>query len=321
MKKLTLNWVIVTKNKSGGDFYPIHQLRKKLGAKVITYLELPNISETYWQDKNVIFHLVWANNSPTLWRPYYKSIAKNANSFIFEFDADTHMNRFESLDIASWGDPFLFHHEIVRVSPNFIWELPTNYNPFVIDTVKLELNLYEKSLEVGRKEKTIDVLGFVDNNNTNLTHTLRLLEVLHKNKYSVKCIRLSNKYSSAYNNLPFEIIKNTKFNSKGQKIFYSYLDKSKVYLDLTTRLTAGRNLYEALFRNCIPIASSTYGASKLGVSIDTLHTLDLQDIYSKCVDSVKNYEEQVKFFQDRANDRYNIKELLDGLKLFTGTKE
>lgn len=321
MKKLTSNWVIVTKNKSGGDFYPIHQLRKKLEAKVITYLELSNTSDMYWKNKDVIFHLVWANNFPTLWRPHYNRIAKNANSFIFEFDADTHMNKFESLDVASWGDPFLFHHEIVRVSSNFIWELPNSFNPFIVDTNRIELNLYEKSLVRTKKEKTIDVLGFVDVNNSNLTLTLRTLEVLSKNGYSVKCIRLSDKYSIAYKNLPFEIIRNSKFNSKGQNVFHSYLDKSKVYLDLTTRITAGRNLYEALFSNCIPIASSTYGASKLGISIDTLNNLNLQDIYSKCVDSVKNYEEQVKFFQDRANDRYNIKELLDGLKLFAGTKE
>jgi hypothetical protein len=311
-------WITISKSKGTAPFYPVNVLHKELNAKRLTYKQANEKPKKYWKNKNVLFHGVWANNYANIWLPLREKLAKLSRRLITEFDADKHINNLETLDKASWGEPLLLYNRLAKVSPNFIWELPMKYNPFIIDTTRIELSVYDKKFVREKKNKDIDFLGFIDTRNDNVCLTMRLLEVLAKQGYAVKCLMLSPKYIKIYNHLPFEIVKNSKFNERGQQVFYKHLERAKIYIDLTTRLTAGRNVYEALFNHCIPIAGNTYGSSKIGYAVDTLR-INLSDLYSLSLNVHENYSTFIKEKQAKAEKYYGVERTVNELHSFAGT--
>lgn len=306
-----MKWLIVSKSKGGDRFYPIHIIRRKLNATKIPYREAEKKPKSFWKGKNVIFHMVWASEHPFVWRKFYKRVANRAKNFWIEFDADQHLNNLMSMDKASWGGYLFLYNELAKVSNKFIWELSMDYNPFLIDVERIPVGIYETKWEMPIDTKRpIDFLGFLDYKSGNLVPTFRLLEVLKKQGYNTQCILLSRKQYNYYEGKTnFSLIKNTKFSGKGEKRFHDLLGSAKVFIDLSGRITLGRNIYESLFYGAIPVASRTYGATDLLVpqyGIEPLN-LNLKDVYAKCMKAKDSWsEETIIKLRQQANNRASV---------------
>jgi hypothetical protein len=314
-----MSWIIVSKSSGGDRFYPIHSIRKKLRCPKIGYKQAQNKPMAFWKDKNVIFHMVWAQEHPFVWRKFYKQIAENAKSFWIEFDADYHFNNLKGMDIASWGGPLFIYNEIAKVSPRLIWEFPMSYNPFLLDVERLKLCVYERRWEKPVKpNRPIDFLAFLDSTSRNTVLTLRLLEAFTEEGFNVKCIFLNKKFHRFYKDkLNFPIIKNSKFTVNAEKVFHKQLLESKVFLDLSDRLTMGRNIYESLFYGAIPVASKSYGATNViapQYGIDP-YNIDIADIYAKALTATESWSAgTVQQLRQEAFKRGSIGKFIQQLK-------
>lgn len=288
-----MSWVIVTKDASSRKFYPIDVLAANLpNSTRLSYTDAKTKPNSFWKGKKVLFHMTWAGKYLRIWQPYYRKIIPHARQFWIEFDADRHMNRLQNID-RSMGQLLSMYNRLYKHSNRFLWELPSTFNPFVGESVRIPMGIYEPHREVRltSKKRDIKFLGLIDQSGYNAANTLRLLSALAP-KYNVKCIIIGSREYKLYTKKPlgFEIIKNDK-NEPGQRKFFELLDRTKVYIDLSHRITLGRNVYEALFHGALSICPTTYGASELlfpDLAVDPL-LIDLTKIYDKCVDTVEKW--------------------------------
>lgn len=255
-----MGWIGITKNKQGNGFYPAGLIANRLDLR-LGYIQAKKKPISFWKGKDVYFHICWKEQWKNIWVNYYKDIASTAKSFWIEFDADQHLNRLEGIDKGT-GIPWMIPR-LEEVSNKFVWEIPLKYNCFSGSVERIPLRMYDKSMECSiGGERDIDFLGLVDTGSRNASLTLKLLESL-SSEYNVKCIVISNSAYNLYKDaVSFELIKNTKFDPSSVKVFHSLLDRSKVFIDVAYRLTAGRNIYEALYHGCLAVSSNTYGATK-----------------------------------------------------------
>jgi len=259
-----MSWIIVTKNKGGDRFYPVHQLRQKLKAKVVPHNELRNRGDNFWKNKHVIFHMVWKQEYMPLWVDHLERVASNAKTFWVEFDADQYMNNLERFDKTCGypDDKLVFWNKVTPY--NLIWELPINYLPMEqYQRTIVNLGLYDVKWERPIKnQKSIDVFAVIDSIARNGTYTLYMLEQLQKS-LKVVCIVNNRRFYNYYKDkTSIELIHNTKFSSGSEKKFHEFLRDSKVYVEFSNRITLGRNIYEALFNGCLAVTPNTYGVSQ-----------------------------------------------------------
>jgi len=255
-----MGWIGITKNKKGNEFYPAGLIANRLDLR-LGYIQAEKKPISYWKGKDVYFHICWKEKWKSVWTKYYEDIAKVAHSFWVEFDADQHLNRLESIDLGTktpWVIP-----RLEEVSNKFVWEIPLEYNCFSENVKRIPLRMYDRSMEcrIG-EDRDIDFLGLVDTGSRNASLTLKLLESL-SSEHKVKCIVIGKSTYDLYkDSVSFELIKNTQFDPSSVKVFHDLLDRSKVFIDVSYRLTAGRNIYKALYHGFFALSSNTYGVTK-----------------------------------------------------------
>lgn len=314
-----MSWVIVTKDSSSQKFYPIDVLAANLPNSIrLDYTMARSRPNSFWNEKKVIFHMTWAGKFRKVWQTYYRNIIPHTSQFWIEFDADRHMNRLQNID-RSMGQHLSMYNRIYKHSNKFLWELPIMFNPFVEKSIRIPMGIYEPNREINviQKGRDIDFLGFIDQSGYNTANTLRLLSSLTR-KYKVKCLVVGNREYSFYSRKPlgFEIIRASK-TDPGQKKFYELLNRTKVYIDLSYRITLGRNLYEALFNGALCICPTTYGSSELlfpDLMVDPT-LIDLINIHDKCIDTVKKWSpDTVKTYRRNAISKASIKKTIRRLQ-------
>jgi len=292
--------VTVSKGNNGNGFYPIDIIGQDLEATRLTYSQANKQPAGFWKDKHVLFHIVWKGDYILKWEGLYLAVAKHAKVFWIEFDADHHINNLHSMDNRRGGKkkPLFLWRGLLRATNRFVWETPLSFNPFIKDVIRLPLKIYQRKRERplrNRKSRDIDFLGFVDHGNKNLAPTLHLLQVLKVEGYSVRCIILNKSTIGVYKSaLKYPLVKNEKFTPGGETTFHGLLDRTKVFVDLSNRLTTGRVIYEALFGGAVAVGPRTYGSTDLlfpDLSVDTF-MLDMPDIYEKCIKAVSTWSVQ-----------------------------
>ncbi len=169
------SWVAISRENSGSRFYPAHVIGNALRCKRLTYKEAAAQPLKFWNGKCVFLHLIWKGDCWNVWGKYYKEIGKRAKKLWFEFDADNHMNNFHSLDSFKFGLLFLYKG-LSNTSPNFIWELPMEFDPFMGRVNRIPLRIYQRSREKPLGRKDIDILGFIDRGNKKLKSDIAELE-------------------------------------------------------------------------------------------------------------------------------------------------
>jgi len=301
-----MSWVVVSKDKVSDKFYPIDVIANMLpNTTRMTYQEAGDNQLSFWKDKRVIFHVTWAGKYLKVWDKFYRHIARNCSRFWMEFDADGHMNMLWKID-KSFASHMCMYYKLHKHCKRFVWELPMAFNPFIGAPTRVPAGLYQRKRELPIQKKDIDFLGFIDHNGYNAANTFRLLTSLSEKGRKVKCIIIHPGVYKWYKKgkWNFELIRNSK-TEPGQKLFHDLLDRSKVLVDLSHRITLGRNLYEALFHGALAICPRTYGASELlfpDLTIDTL-PIDLTKVRGMCMQAMGKWSvAEIQKYRNKAAD-------------------
>lgn len=314
-------WCIITRIGQSTEFYPVDILAQRLPAERFTYQAASTKPNNYWKGKNILFHVMWKRDDFMVWRKYYKKIAAVANTFWFEFDADNHVNFLHHYDfgkIAKKG-PLYFWRGLRGVSNRFVWELPMSFNPFVKPVVRVPLRMYDRRWEKPvNTNKDIDFLGFIDRGNTNVAPTLRVLEELTKQGYSTRALFINKSLYRAYRGqLNFHVLVNQKFTPEAVTKWTGLLNRTKVLIDLSPRLTAGRIVYDSLFYGALAVCPDAYGASRFIFPdlVVNSHLLDMPDIYEKSIRAIDKWSPQkVEAYRDQAYVKARTGKFLNQLR-------
>lgn len=313
-----MSWVVISKNRSSNEFYPIDVIGNSLpNTTRMDYHEASGKPSSFWKDKRVIFHMTWAGKYLKFWDTFYRHIARSCPQFWIEFDADNHMNNLQYID-KSFRSHMCMYYKLYKYCKRYIWELPMTFNPFMGNPTKVPAGIYQRSRERPIQKKDIDFLAFIDLPGHNTANTFRLLTTLSGEGYTVKCIIINADRYKWYKGgtWNFEIIKNSK-TIPGQKLFHGLLDRSKVYVDLSCRLTLGRNLYEALFHGALGVCPNTYGTSPLlfpDLMIEP-YIIDLVKVHEKCMQAVKKWSPGVvQKYRNKAADIAGIQRTIRRLQ-------
>ena len=252
-------WYIVS--RIGVDtkaFYPIYVITKHMGAKYLNYLEARDVDFT---GANVLLHCVWKKNQYDAWKTLPEKLGKEAKNFWIEFDADNHLDRLYQLDEPK--NISRFFYKIFEPCNQFIWEQPMFYNPFAREVERIQLKCYHQEFEKPIQAiKDISFFTAIDSSK-NILETIELFTELKKRGHGVCLMILNRDLFNFYNGrLDFPIITNaTKFSKNSIKRFENLMARSKVYIDLSHRLTTGRAVYDAAFRGTFFVGTNTYGAT------------------------------------------------------------
>ena len=95
--------------------------------------------------------------------------------------------------------------------------------------------------------------------------------------------------------LDFPIITNsTKFSKASIHRFEHLMSRSKVYIDLSHRLTTGRAVYDAAFRGTFFVGTNTYGATDVLFPEYSLTTypIDLETTLDRSLEALSNWNPQ-----------------------------
>jgi hypothetical protein len=275
-------WYIIS--RIGVDtkaFYPVYVIQRNLNAKYVNYLEAQDMDFT---GANVILHCVWKLDQYNAWKNLPKKLKKEAKNFWIEFDADNHLDRLHLLDEPKKTSRFF--HKTFEPCDRFIWEQPLFYNPFIRDVERIQLRCYHTQWEKPiSKIKDIDFFTCLDTNK-NVVETLELFTELYRKGHSL-CVMILNKerYEFYKKKLDYPIITNVqKFGRGSIQRFEHLMNRSKVYVDLSYRLTTGRVVYDAAFRGTSFVGTNTYGATDVlfpEYSITT-YPVDLHETLKLC---------------------------------------
>lgn len=275
-------WYVVSKDNT--DFsanYPISVIHNHLGSEFLSYRAA---YKKNFSNANVILQCVWKKQQYTEWKDLFPIVSK-AKNFWLEFDADNHLGKLHELD----GPKNIgrFFYKIFKPCSKFIWEQPIWYNPFVREVERIPLRFYtpkfQKPVPI---VKDIDFFTCLDTTN-NLLETLELYTKLHKEGYKVCVMILNEHYYDFYKaKLDYPVITNTKkFNKKSKERFDNLMTRSRVYIDLSYRLTTGRVVYDAIYSGAYFVGTNTYGASDILFPEYTINSfpIDLKHVYKVCI--------------------------------------
>jgi len=285
-------WYIVS--RIGIDyaaFYPIYVLSKHMKAKYMNYLEA---KDTNFSGANVILHCVWKKNQYDAWKTLPEKIKKEAKNLWVEFDADSHLDKLYQLDRPKNSSQF-FQKTFAPVD-KFIWEEPLFYNPFVRPVERIQLRCYHKEFEKPISAiKDIDFFTCLDTDK-NISETITLFTELKKAGHSICFMILNQNLFNFYKDkLPFPIITNElKFSNNSIQRFNHLMQRSKVYVDLSYRLTTGRVVYDASFYGAYFVGSNTYGATDVLFPEYSLTTypVDLTKTFEYCERALSDWTKE-----------------------------
>lgn len=298
--------IIITKGKpESNTFYPIYVIANNLpDSQVITYSQLNNLPLKFFQDNDVIFHIIWGDEFRKLWMPNLDKILQSKSLYI-EFDADGMLTSPSEYDYNTGS--YLFINKLAISGAKFIWEAPMEYNPFQINYGdRLQLKCYDERFQRANNGKTIDILGYIGNTHQhNTLATIDLLDDFHSIGKNVVCITRNNNVFDFYSGrVPFKMVHSDREGGSSQNCFWSYLDKAKVFLDLSYRMTTGRIVYDALYFNSIGVCSDTYGASKVLFPEYTVDAkfISLGDVRGKVIHALDgNVEGYIQYAKDNSS--------------------
>ena len=304
-KDYTKSWLTVTFHKGfvPDTFFPSNIFPEAIHSDRITFEEAKRKKVEFWKDKNVIFHM--ADRSVNEYKSYYKKVLLNARICFLKFACGTGATDMTHYD-RNPGRPLFSHYRMMSdLCPNFLWEMPMDYNMFWGHTNKVPLTLYDKKYESPiNNNKKIDFLLMMDNRMYyNYTKTLELGKKLKEQGYNVHAILVKSNIAKMYHNkLPYKDTLNTK-TPEGQKTFHKLALNSKIMIDLCFRWTYVRVIYEALFNNCACIGPHCYGAMYQlfpDMIIDTSN-YNMKDAFDFCLDKIEKWNiDMVKQYQIRA---------------------
>jgi len=307
-------WYIIS--RIGVDtkaFYPIYVIQKHMGAKYLNYLEA---KDTDFTGDNVILHCVWKLDQYNAWKDLPNKLKKEARNFWIEFDADNHLGKLYKLDGPK--NTSRFFHKTFEPCDKFIWEQPVWYNPFSKPVERLPLRCYHTEFEKPiSKIKDIDFFTCLDTNR-NVVETLELFTELKRRKYSI-CVMILNTelYEFYKDKLDYPIITNTKkFTRASIQRFDHLMDRSKIFVDLSYRLTTGRAVYDAAFSGTFFVGTNTYGATDVLFPEYSLTTypINLSQVLNTCEQAyadrtIDRIKYKRNFFRENAGVDKLIKDL------------
>lgn len=308
-------WYIIS--RIGVDtkaFYPIYVLQRNMNAKYINYLEAQDMDFT---GDNVILHCVWKLDQYNAWKNLPERLSKEAKNFWVEFDADNHLDRLYKLDGPK--NTGLFFHKTFEHCDRFIWEEPYWYNPFARPVERLPLRCYHQQWEKPiAKIKDIDFFTCIDTEK-NVAETLELFSELKKRNYSISVMILNTELYEFYKDkLPYPIITNSRKFSRGSiQRFEHLMDRSKVYVDLTYRLTTGRVVYDAAYRGTFFVGTETYGATEMLFPEYSLnpYPINLSHALNMCEQALsERTRERILYKRDYFRKEAHIDNLINDLK-------
>ena len=298
-------WLTVTFAKGAipDVFFPSNIFPEYVGRR-ITFQKANEKPIDFWKDKRIIFHM--ADRSLREYKRYYQKIITNAEIAYIKFACGTGATDMTHYDMNPDRPIFAHYRMMSDLAPNFLWEMPMNYNMFYEHVNKVPLTLYDKHYEKRLKPKEIDFLFVMDDRiYYNYVKTLKIGEELKKDGYNVVGILINSPLAKMYHKkLNFTTIMNNKTPS-GQQKFHDLLSKSKIMVDLAFRWTYGRNIYEALFNGAICIGTSTYGAMYHlfpDLIIDAPN-YNMKQAKNFCIETLNRWSQQlVKEYRNRAKD-------------------
>jgi len=311
-------WYVISKQNT--DFsanYPISVIHNNLGSEFLSYRQA---YKKNFSGSNVILQCVWKKNQYDEWRDLFPIVTK-AENFWLEFDADNHLDKLYGLDPPKNISQFFY--KIFEPCNKFIWEQPMFYYPFSREVERIQLRFwtpkFQKPIPV---KKDIDFFTCLDTNK-NVIETFELFSRLYKDGYKV-CVMVLNKdrYNFYKDKLDFPIITNTtKFAKGSQERFEELMVRSRVYVDLSYRLTTGRVVYDAIYRGAYFVGTDTYGASSILFPEYTMKTypVDLIKLYHTCVEAKENWarskvDQKITYASEKANIRSFVEELKERSK-------
>ena len=311
-----MDWITISKDGKGDRFYPIHQIRQALGATGLTYKEAAQRNRSDFNAANVYFQMCWAREYMELWYTYYKEIAERAKNFWIEFDADGWMNELSRFDTThSFRPPFAFWKDVVEVGDQIVWECNPEYLPWK-NANPINIKLYDEKWQKPVKSKPFDFLFLVDAGAQNAALTMKVAEDLAKT-YKVHAIINHKGFYNAYkDHVNFTVHYNGKWEKKHEDYFHQLLDASKVYVELSYRNTLGRNIYEALFHNCICVVPENYGAAQLfrKYTVQT-HMPNYDSVVDACKRARKDVDVLgVELYVKHAKKHFHIRQFVNELE-------
>lgn len=311
-------WYVVSKNETDMSAnYPISVIHTNLGSEFLNYRQAYNHD---FSGTNVILQCVWKKNQYEEWKNIFP-IVKKADNFWFEFDADNHLDKLYGLDQPKNISRFFF--KIFEPCNKFIWEQPLSYNPFLRDVERIQLRFY-----TSRFQKQVPVMKDIDfftciDTDKNLLETLELFTRLHKDGYKICLMILNhNLYNFYKDKLDYPIITNAKkFQNDSKARFESLMYRSRVYVDLSSRLTTGRVVYDAIYNGALFVGTHTYGASDVLFPEYTLRTypVNLNEVYKLATEARDTWtrstiHSKIESLKETANITGFIKELKERSK-------
>lgn len=199
-------------------------------------------------------------------------------------------------------DNFTFDNINLNAIESFkyhIWEPPMCFNPFIEETVRLPMKIYNKELEKGiGGDRKYDFTFFIDRMRYNGKKIMRIAKELEKD-YKVKMCVINGPDANKYK------MKDTFVGNKpgGRKRFQKILHNSKVFVDLSYRWTVGRTVIEALYCGALSVCTHTYAGSHQVMKpyiVDTF-SLDMKKTYDMCIKAHKDWNKNlIKKLRDNA---------------------
>jgi hypothetical protein len=259
---------------------------------------------------------VWKKDQYEEWKNLFPLVTK-ANNFWLEFDADNHLDKLHGLDQPK--NISRFFYKVFEPATKFIWEQPIWYNPLLRDVERISLRFYTTKFEKPiNPSKDIDFFTVLDTDK-NVLETLELFTKLHSDGYKV-CVMIINKnlYEFYQDKLDYPIVTNEpKFRTKSVKRFEELMARSKVYVDLSYRLTTGRVVYDALFHGAYFVGTYTYGATDwlFPEYVVSSYPVLLPHAYEKCIEALGKWSvDNVKTKRAWALRNAGIKGFIEELK-------
>ena len=314
-----MDWYIIS--RIGVDrkaFYPIYVISKYMDAKYVNYQEAQDIDFT---GKNVLLHCVWKLDQYNAWKNLPVKLEKEAANFWIEFDADNHLDKLHTLDGPK--DTAMFFYKIFEPCKKFIWEQPMFYNPFGRDVERIEMRCYHPEFEKPLDRlKDIDFFTTLDSGK-NVLETMELFTELYKNGFSICMVILNQDLYEFYKDkLSYPVITNArKFSRESIKRFEHLMDRSKVYIDLSPRLTTGRVVYDAAFRGAFFAGTNTYGATNVLFPEYSMtpYPIDINDAIHVSLTALNDWSPQAsldrrKYYRERCGVDGFIREIKERSK-------
>jgi len=312
-----MTWVMISKDEKGDNFYPADMIGNRLDLR-LSYSQARKMPDTFWKDKEVVFHMVWKDKGIHNWQDFIGKVRKNANKFIVEFDADNHFPNLNSLD-KFYESGAGVYKKLQNSADNFIWEFPPQYYPFSEPKNLLPLCMYDKTREknIDPKSKNIDAVVIIDQTGNNAPASYTILEKLHNSGYKVWGLFLSDVLYRRFSKLkpPFQVSNTKKFTDKSIDHYIKLLTRTKTVVDLSYRFTNGRMVYDSIYYNAIPIFPRSYGAQVWiadAYSVDT-YMLNFDKAYSTIVTTIDNYINDINVVRTKGRD-YSIEKFIRNLK-------